>query len=56
LAQAGLSNLYYVQQDRTVSGTFTNWAIQLAYNSAFNVLKEFYPDLLAKLPHHLMKP
>src|SRR4029077_12244875 len=48
LSQAGLSTLYYPQQDRTLGGTMTNWAIQLLYNSAFNVLKEFYPDMLAK--------
>jgi hypothetical protein len=54
LGQAGLSNLYYADQDRTMRGTFTNWATQLVYNSAFNVLKEFYPDLLAKLHRHPM--
>jgi hypothetical protein len=56
LAQAGLSNVYYPEQDRTVSGTMTNWAIQLAYNSAFNVLKEFYPDVVARFHRHAMRP
>jgi len=51
-AQVSLSNIYYPRQDRTLSGTFTNWAIQLAYNSAFNVVKEFYPDLVARFHHH----
>jgi len=55
-AQASLSNLYYPDQDRTVTGTLANWAIQLAYNSAFNVLKEFYPDIAAKLHRHRMSP
>jgi hypothetical protein len=56
LTQAGLSNLYYPEQDRTWQGTMTNWAIQLAYNSAFNVVKEFYPDVVARLHHHHMTP
>jgi len=56
LAQASFSNIYYPRQDRTLSGAFTNWAIQLAYNSAFNVVKEFYPDVMAKLHHRTMTP
>jgi len=56
LAQAGLSNLYYPRVDRSLSGTLTNWAIQLGYNSAFNVLKEFYPDLLEKAHPHGFRP
>ena len=56
LTQARLSNRYYPAQDPTLRGTMTNWAIQLAYNSAFNVLKEFYPDFLAKLHHRALVP
>jgi hypothetical protein len=55
-AQSGLSNLYYPRQDRTVGATMKNWAIQLGYNSVFNLLKEFYPDLIAKFHHHAMTP
>jgi len=51
-AQAGLSNLYYPRQDRTVKGTFTGWGINLAYNSMYNILKEYYPDFLRKLKRH----
>lgn len=46
LLQQGISTAYYPQQDRSVSGVFQNWGINLAYNSAYNVLKEFYPDFL----------
>lgn len=46
LLQQGISTAYYPQQDRNVSGVFHNWGINLAYNSAYNVLKEFYPDFL----------
>jgi hypothetical protein len=52
--QASLSNAYYPRQDRTVGGTLTNWAVQLVYNSAFNVVKEFYPDVVARLHRHPM--
>jgi hypothetical protein len=51
-AQAGISNLYYPKQDRTVKGTFTGWGINLAYNSMYNILKEYYPDFLRVLKHH----
>jgi hypothetical protein len=45
-AQAGISNLYYPSQDRTIKGTFTGWGTNLAYNSMYNLLKEYYPDFL----------
>jgi hypothetical protein len=51
LAQQGISTLYYPQQDRSVSGVFQNTGINLAYNSAYNVLKEFYPDALRLVFH-----
>lgn len=46
LLQQGISTAYYPQQDRSASGVFEDWGINLAYNSAYNVLKEFYPDFL----------
>jgi len=54
LFQQGISTLYYQQQDRTVKGVFQNWSTSLAFNSGYNVLKEFYPDLwrLAFHRHH----
>jgi hypothetical protein len=51
LVQAGVSNAYYPKQDRTIGGTFHNWGFNLAYNSAYNLLKEFYPDFLRILRH-----
>jgi hypothetical protein len=56
LVQAGLSNLYYPPQDRGVNGTMMNWGMQLGYNSAFNVVKEFYPDVIEALHRHKMQP
>lgn len=47
LLQQGISaGTYYPQQDRSTAGVFQNWGINLAYNSAYNVLKEYYPDFL----------
>jgi hypothetical protein len=45
LIQGGISTSYYPQQDRTVSGVFTQWGVNLAYNSGYNMLREFMPDL-----------
>jgi hypothetical protein len=49
LMQAGISNFYYPQQDRSVSGTVKDLGINVVYDAAFNILKEFYPDVLSKL-------
>jgi hypothetical protein len=51
LLQQGISTSYYPEQDRSVSGVFQDCGINLAYNSAYNVLKEFYPDLLRIVFH-----
>lgn len=51
LMQAGISNAYYPRQDRSVGGTFQDWGVNLAFNSGYNVLKEYFPDLLAWLRH-----
>ncbi len=46
LFQQSISTIYYPPVDRTAERVFQNWGISLAYNSAYNVLKEFYPDFL----------
>jgi hypothetical protein len=51
LFQQGISTSYYPEQDRSVSDVFQNWGINLAYSSAYNVLKEFYPDFLRIVFH-----
>jgi hypothetical protein len=45
LIQQGISTSYYPARDRTVSGVFTQWGINLTYNSGYNMLREFMPDL-----------
>ena len=49
LLQQGISTAYYPNQDRSASGVFEDCGINLAYNSAYNILKEFYPDFLRVL-------
>jgi hypothetical protein len=46
LLQQSISTAYYPPEDRTAGRVFQNWGTSLAFNSAYNVLKEFYPDLL----------
>jgi hypothetical protein len=46
LLQQGISTAYYPVQDRSVNGVFQDWGINLAYNCAYNTLKEYYPDFL----------
>ncbi len=46
LLQQSISTAYYPPVDRSATGVFQNWGINLAYNCAYNVLKEFYPDFL----------
>jgi hypothetical protein len=46
LLQQSISTAYYPPEDRTAGRVFQNWGTNLAYNCAYNVLKEFYPDFL----------
>jgi hypothetical protein len=51
LMSAAVSTSYYPKQDRSVSGAFTNTGMNLLYNSGYNVLREYYPDILRRLFH-----
>ena len=51
-AAAGLSNLYYSPADRTVGATVTRWGAQVMWDTVANELKEFWPDIHAKLHRH----
>ena len=51
LFQQSISTIYYPPEDRTAGRVFQNWATTLAYNSAYNVVKEFYPDFLHLVFH-----
>jgi hypothetical protein len=56
LLSAGISISYYPPQDRSVGHLFENWAVNLGGNSAYNVLSEYYPDLMHTLFHRHPKP
>ena len=45
LIQQGISTSYYPARDRTVSAVFAQWGINLAYNSGYNMVREYIPDL-----------
>ena len=46
---AGISNAYYPAVNRSLSTTANKWVQQIALDSAFNVMKEFWPDVRRKL-------
>jgi hypothetical protein len=48
-AAAGISNLYEVPQDRTLSNTATTWAEQISIDGLGFELKEFWPDIRRKV-------
>lgn len=48
---AGISNLYYPAVDRSLGNTANKWAQQIALDSAFNIMKEFWPDVRHKFFH-----
>jgi hypothetical protein len=51
LASCGISTTYYPARDRSVGGVFLNWAVNLGYNSGYNVLTEYYTDILKAVLH-----
>jgi len=51
LLQQSISTAYYPEVDRTAGRVFQNWGTSLAYNCVYNVLKEFYPDVLHAVFH-----
>jgi hypothetical protein len=52
ITSGALSMTYYPQNERSVSGVFSRMSVEIGYDSLFNVLKEFYPDLKRKFSHH----
>jgi hypothetical protein len=56
LFQQSISTIYYPPVDRTAGRVFENWGTSLAFNSAYNVIKEFYPDFLHLVFHRHHDP
>jgi hypothetical protein len=52
ITSGALSMTYYPQSERSVGGVFTRMGVEIGYDSLFNVLKEFYPDLKRKFSHN----
>ncbi|GAC1667341.1 MAG: hypothetical protein NVS9B4_23150 [Candidatus Acidiferrum sp.] len=44
-AGAGISNLYYPQEERTWTKTGQKWLLQIGIDGIFNMGKEFWPDI-----------
>ena len=44
-AGAGISDLYYPSRERTWTKTGQKWITQIALDGAFNILKEFWPNI-----------
>ena len=51
LISGSISTAYYPSQDRAAGRVFQNWGVGLAYTSGYNMLREFYPDILGILFH-----
>ena len=48
---AGISNAYYPAADRSFGNTVNKWGQQIALDTFFNVMKEFWPDMRRKIFH-----
>jgi hypothetical protein len=51
-AAAGVSSLYYPSQERTWTKTGQRWLTQIGLDGVANLLKEFWPDVNAKIFHN----
>jgi hypothetical protein len=47
--EAGLANLYYPPQERSLHNTAVNWATQLEAAGLNNLVREFWPDIRRKI-------
>jgi hypothetical protein len=45
---AGISNIYYPREDRTLSANLSRWEIMVGEDTFFNLLKEYWPDIRHK--------
>jgi hypothetical protein len=51
LASGGLSNVYYADEDRGIGLTFSRAGISIGSTAAFNLVREFWPDIKHKVFH-----
>ena len=55
LAEDGISTLFYPGYNHTVAGTFRGWGYQMLQDGGFNILSEFYPDVMDPILRRLHK-
>jgi len=48
---AGIANLYYPSDNRSVAQTLDKFALNVVSDAGFNVLREFWPDMRRKVLH-----
>jgi hypothetical protein len=48
-ASAGISQAYYPESERTMGDFAVRTGVQFGFDAGFNVVKEFYPDVVRKL-------
>jgi hypothetical protein len=48
---AGIANLYYPSESRTMGYTMQKFGVQLGSAALFNMLREFWPDVRHRLSH-----
>lgn len=46
---AGISNAYYPAADRSFTNTANKWGQQIGLDTAFDIMKEYWPDVRRKL-------
>lgn len=51
LFQTSISSAYYPAQDRNAGQVFEDWGLSLVFNSGYNIVSEFYPDIMRKIFH-----
>ena len=51
LAAAGIANLYYPSENRTLGDTMEKFTVNVVSDAGFNVLREFWPDIRRKVLH-----
>ena len=49
LSSGAISTSYYPESERNAGGVFERAGIQLGFDAGFNLVREFYPDVMRKL-------
>jgi hypothetical protein len=56
LVEGGISTAFYPADDHSVAQTFSGWGMQIVQNGGYNILSEFYPDIVDRVLHRNRKP